>query len=285
MGGLINPVFENTARVIMDRRLKILQEMGQKATFARGVADYWKIATVALAEAVYDIPGFVAYGIEIQDETILSVVGQIGLTNGHPFFPRVIDLTTLSARGLEGYILRVLNGETVIIENEAVLAAFERRAWGDILTRAVLVPIKPSTTRPPQGFLFLVLSPRRPYDEDYALWVELLTRQVASSLTNVQLLEEDTRRTKEIAEADRLKGEELQKALTLRTKQLNASEGFMGRLAEICPVGIFVSDDHGEFSFVNDTWVRSHLFIFNLVPNHIVSTLIESVELAYSYSS
>ena len=29
----------------------------------------------------------------------------------------------------------------------------------------------------------------------------------------------------------------------------------MGRLAEICPVGIFVGDGHGKLTFVNDTWV------------------------------
>jgi len=29
----------------------------------------------------------------------------------------------------------------------------------------------------------------------------------------------------------------------------------MGRLAEICPVGIVVSDGKGRVTFVNDTWV------------------------------
>jgi hypothetical protein len=132
--------------------------------------------------------------------------------------------------------------------------------------------------------LFLVLSSRRPYDEDYALFIELLTRQIATSLANVQLLEEEIRRTHEIAEADRRKGEELERALALRTRELRASEGFMGRLAEICPVGIFVSDGAGIFSFVNDTWVRPTVPLLISVQNHIISALSQSLGLDFTYS-
>ena len=200
-----------------------------------------------------DVPGVVAYGVDQSD--LLRFVGQIGLEQGDAFFPGTLDLNRLSDVGVEGYIRQILDGEPVIIEGEDVLSSFEKRGWGDIFTRAVLVPIKPSTTRPPQGVLFFVLSPRRPYDEDYALFIEILTRQIATSLTNVQLFEEEIRRGREIADADRRKGEELERALAQRTKELQASEGFMGRLAEICPVGIFVSDGQGNITFVNDTWV------------------------------
>ena len=67
--------------------------------------------------------------------------------------------------------------------------------------------------------------------------------------------EEEIRRAREAIELDRRKGEELEQALIQRTRELRASEGFMGRLAEICPVGIFVSDSAGNITFVNDTWV------------------------------
>jgi PAS domain-containing protein len=287
VGGLVNPVFENTNRVLMDRRLKLLREMGQKLTSARRTDDFWNIVINALADAELDIPGCVAYGIhdQCESDSILTVVGQIGLEYGHEFFPGTLDLNALSEYGLEGYISNVLLGDTVVIEKEPVLAAFERRGWGDELNRAVLVPIKPSATKPPQGVLFLLLSARRPYDEDYALFIELLTRQIATSLTGVQLLEEEIRRAREIAEADRRKGEELERALQQRTKELRASQGFMGRLAEICPVGIFVSDRNGEFSFVNDTWVDSPYCWLMLVSNHVVSTITEPVALAFTCPS
>ena len=284
VGGLVNPVFENTQRVLTERRLKLLREMGQRMAVARSTMEYWNIVLLALSEGELDVPGCVAYGKQPSGDGVLDIMGQIGLDYGHEFFPEKLHLNALPQHGFEGYLRRVLTGETIVIEDERVLSSFEPRGWGDQLRRAVVVPITPSTTRPPQGVLFLVLSSRRPYDEDYALFIELLTRQIATSLVNVQLLEEEIRRTHEIAEADRRKGEELERALGLRTRELRASEGFMGRLAEICPVGIFVSDGAGIFSFVNDTWVRPPVPLLISVQNHIISALSQSLGLDFTYS-
>jgi PAS domain-containing protein len=260
VGGLVNPVFENTNRVLMDRRLRLLRELGARVSVARVTNEFWGIVMRELREAELDVPGVVAYGVSNEGDGILRVVGHIGLDGGHDFFPETLDLNSLSDIGVQSYVKQILDGDPVIIEGESVLSSFEPRGWGDPLTKAILVPIKPSTTRPPQGVLFFVLSPRRPYDEDYALFIELLTRQIATSLTNVQLFEEEIRRGREIAEADRRKGEELERALAQRTRELRASQGFMGRLAEICPVGIFVSDPQGNITFVNDSWVPSPLW-------------------------
>jgi len=253
VGGLVNPVFENTTRVIMDRRLKLLREMGQRVTSARATQEFWGIVMSALGEDAIDVPGCVAYGLQNPSEGTLRIMGRIGIGDD-PYFPESLNLSELSDSGFEKAV-RDLGDSVVMLEDVPILEKFEKRGWGDPLRRAVLVPIKPSTTRPPQGILFLALSSRRPYDEDYSIFIELLTRQIATSLTNVQLLEEEIRR----AESDRRKGEELERALAQRTRELRASEGFMGRLAEICPVGIFVSDGSGNISFVNDTWVF-HLY-------------------------
>lgn len=262
VGGLVNPAFENTERVLMDRRLRLLREMGQQIARARSTNEYWEILMSSLSEGEKDVPGCVVYGI--QEENIMSMVGQIGLSSSVDFFPAEVDLNSLSHEGFDGYVREVLEGGTVVVENNPVLDAFERRGWGDPLKRAVIVPILPSTTRSPRGILFLALSSRRPYDENYSLFVELLARQIATSLSNVQLLEEEIRRVQELAEIDRRKGEELEVALAQRTKELHASQGFMGRLAEICPVGIFVSDASGNITFVNETWVPSISFRSNL---------------------
>ena len=254
-GGLVNPVFEITQRTITERRLRLLREMGQRVTSARATAEYWNIVISALEAGPYDIPGCVVYGVQEPGATVLGVVGQTGLDQGHAFFPQSLDLGHLSQSGFEGYVGRALSGGNVLVTGEEVLSAFHRRGWCDEPRRAVVALVTPSANRGPQGVLFLVLSSRRPYDENYSLFVELLTRQIGTSLTNVQLLEEEIRRTREIAETHRLNRLQLERALEQRTKELHASEGFMGRLAEICPVGIVVSDGTGRVTFVNETWV------------------------------
>ena len=203
VGGLVNPVFENTQRVLTERRLKLLRELGQKTAVAPSTTDYWNIVLAALAEGELDVPGCVAYGKQTSGDDVLEMMGQIGLEHGHEFFPEKIHLNALLDHGFEKYLGRVLKGEEIVIEGEDVFASFKPRGWGDQLRRAVVAPIIPSTTRPLQGVLFFVLSSRRPYDEDYALFIELLTRQIAMSLANVQLLEEEIRRALEIADVDR----------------------------------------------------------------------------------
>lgn len=88
VGGLVNPVFENTQRVLMDRRLKILREIGQKVAAARATQEFWNIVISALTEAPLDIPGCVAYGIRNPGDGILQKVGNIGIDDD-PFFPRI----------------------------------------------------------------------------------------------------------------------------------------------------------------------------------------------------
>jgi hypothetical protein len=268
---------------LTERRLKLLRELGQKTAVAPSTTDYWNIVLAALAEGELDVPGCVAYGKQIGGDDVLDMMGQIGLEYGHEFFPEKIHLNALRDLGFERYLRRVLKGEGIVIDGEDVFASFQPRGWGDQLRRAVVAPIIPSTTRPPQGVLFFVLSSRRPYDEDYALFIELLTRQIATSLANVQLLEEEIRRALEVTDVDRRKGEELERALAQRTRELRASEGFMGRLAEICPVGIFVSDGTGNFSFVNDTWVSLLMPLLISVQNYVFSSRPQPLRLDFPY--
>jgi PAS domain-containing protein len=252
VGGLVNPCFENTQRVIMDRRLKLLREMGQKTASARSTGEYWRIVISALQDGELDVPGCVVYGMDNDD---LAVVGQIGLNGGHQFFPLKLDTENLSNDGFEVFLQEALQRTGITFEDHEILSLFEHRGWGDPLKKAVIAIVRPSASRKPQGVLFLVLSSRRPYDEDYMLFIELLTWQIATGLANVQLLEEKIQKAFELAEIDRQRRVELKNALELRTKELRSTQDLMSRVAEIAPVGIFVSDGTGAFEFVNDIWV------------------------------
>ena len=246
---------DKTPGELMDRRLKLLREIGQKLRMARSTSEFWNTVILVLEGGQQDLPGCVAYAVQNPVDAVLEVVGQIGLIGGHEFFPNRLDLKALSNVGIEQYLPRVAEGETVLLEDHPVFAAFESRGDGGVARQGVIIAIAPSTTRPPSGLLFLVLSPIWPYDEDYALYLELLTKVVSHSLVNVQLLEGGIQRAQEILDVDQKKGQELERVLEQRTKELHATQGFMSRLAEICPIGIFVSDDQGNFSFVNETWV------------------------------
>lgn len=98
------------------------------------------------------------------------------------------------------------------------------------------------------------VNPRRPYDDDYSLFIQLLSRQLATSMASVVLFEEEIRRGQRaarLAAQDRI---ELSKQLDLRTQEAVESETRFTRMAEFAPVGMFIANQNGRIIFSNETW-------------------------------
>jgi PAS domain S-box-containing protein len=94
----------------------------------------------------------------------------------------------------------------------------------------------------------------RPYDDDYSLFIQLLTRQLATSMASAMLFEEEIRRGQRAARLAALDRQELSKQLDLRTQEAVESESRFTRMAEFAPVGMFIANSSGEISYSNDTW-------------------------------
>lgn len=73
------------------------------------------------------------------------------------------------------------------------LARIKYRGFGDPCTHAVVIPIQPSPSST-FGFLILGLNPRRPYNNEYLMWLNMLMEQLGTSIGRVRLLTEDLRR-------------------------------------------------------------------------------------------
>jgi PAS domain-containing protein len=87
-------------------------------------------------------------------------------------------------------------------------------------------------------------------------FVQLLSRQLATSLASVVLFEEEIRRGQRearIAALDRIK---LSEQLAARTQEAAESETRFTRMAELSPVGMFIADCNGRINYCNDTWYK-----------------------------
>jgi PAS domain-containing protein len=98
------------------------------------------------------------------------------------------------------------------------------------------------------------INPRRPYDDDYSLFIQLLSRQLATSMASVVLFEDEIRRGQRAARLAALDRQELSKQLDLRTQEAMESETKFTRMAEFAPVGMFIADSSGKITYSNDTW-------------------------------
>ena len=272
--GLYNPAFEKTRRKVAERRMLTLREVGEKTTSARDLKSFWQQCLRGLEYNEHDSPFVLLYSITDDADSDASSMhpnsntgvklclleGSLGIPNGHPAAAPIIDL-----RNGSEYFARVfretIKGDRPIflsVEDGTLDAKFlegiEWRGFGDPCTAAVCCPVHLTGGESTLGFLVMGVNPRRPYDDDYSLYVQLLSRQLATAMASVVLFEEEIargRRAARLAAQDRI---ELSEQLAARTQEAVESETKFTRMAEFAPVGIFIADSTGKIAYCNEKW-------------------------------
>ncbi|KAF2450469.1 hypothetical protein P171DRAFT_426839 [Karstenula rhodostoma CBS 690.94] len=272
--GLYNPAFEKTRRKIAERRMLTLREVGERTATARDVKGFWEQVLSALTDNEFDTPFVLLYSVSddtgsdsssLHSNSLLGskqcyLEGSLGVPAGHASAPEQIDLK----EGTEGFgpVLReVMKTDKPVVLSIGsgdlpfeMLDGLEWRGFGDSCREVVICPIHPTTGESTLGFLVMGINPRRPYDDDYNLYVQLLSRQLATSLASVVLFEEEIRRGQKAA---RLAAEDrfhLSEQLAARTQEARDSETRFTRMAEYSPAGLFIADHVGRITYCNDTW-------------------------------
>lgn len=279
---LYNPTFDSTRRKVNERRTLSLHEVGEKTAKARDVRAFWAQVKSGLMSNEFDVPFALIYsvsrdiqgevgsthssGMEIPHRAILE--GALGVPPGHPVAVPSIDFRS-TEEGFAPYMresVTHLNGPVVLRREDGTLPGelIEGLAWrgfGDPCRTIVVFPVHPTAAgETTVGFIVLGINPRRPYDDDYELFVNILSRQLATSLASVVLFEEEIMRGQKEAQLAALDRQELSMQLRLRTEEAVESEYRFTRMAEFAPVGMFIADGRGVINYCNDTWweISSH---------------------------
>jgi PAS domain S-box-containing protein len=109
------------------------------------------------------------------------------------------------------------------------------RGFGDIPEAAVLCPISYRTHKVVSGVLLVVLSTRRPYDDDYESFIRTLSYEMSSSLAS-HLLIQDRKRLAQDASQNALEAQQAKSILA------------------VSPVGSFMMSLEGKILYANDAW-------------------------------
>lgn len=283
--GLYNPCFEKTRRKVAERRMLTLREVGEKTAAARDLGSFWQQVLLALEYNEYDAPFVMIYSVADEtgsDESSYSsgigvkhctLEGSRGVPKGHRAAPAHIDLRTSThfwgpvfreaMKNSKPLFLQVGNGTL----DPELLHGMERRGFGGESAAAVCCPIHLTSKDSILGFLLMGLNPRRPYDDDYSLFVQLLCRQLTTSVASVVLFEEEIARGRRAAQLAALDRNELSEQLAIRTQEAVESETKFTRMAEFAPVGIFIADNEGRITYCNDTWYE-----ISRIPKHSSAT-------------
>jgi PAS domain-containing protein len=266
--GLYNQPFETTRQNITDRRTRTLLKLGEEVALAKSVPDFWTHVLNALKTNELDFPFTLLYSVTDEPDTddgesissesshaMKSCVleGALGVPEGHAAAPLKLDLKRSRGGFIPSFreamttrepkILNIMDGTL----SESLIEGLQWRGFGEPCRLAIVCPIRPTTGENVLGFLVIGINPRRPYDADYEAFINLLNRQLATSLASVTLFEEEISRSATAAEAAALERTRL-------SEELAASRSRLQRIAEVSPVGMYSIDSQGLLLEANDRW-------------------------------
>jgi PAS domain S-box-containing protein len=204
IGGLLCVVTEDTERTIGERRLRTLRELAARTTDeARSVHEACQTAARLLAANNRDVPFVMLYLLQAGADRA-TLCGVAGIDAGHPARPETIDLSAADPP----WPLRAVaeSGQAVVVE--ALSTAFgplPGGAWPEPAQQAVVLPMAKPGQSQLAGFVVAGVSPRRPLDDNYRGFFDLLAGQVATAVANARAYEDERRRAEALAKLDRAK--------------------------------------------------------------------------------
>lgn len=203
--GILNIVQETTFRVLNERRNRLLAELASCSAVTPSELEACKLAMTVIATDAADIPFALLYHIG-RDERDAKLFAATGLPEASPARIAQVNLHTEATD--EGWPL----GGAYKSAKAITVPDLERRfgpvaggAWPEPVNQAIILPITSSGSSDMAALLVLGISPRRPMDENYRRFVELVASHFASTIANARAYEQERRRAETLAELDRAK--------------------------------------------------------------------------------
>jgi PAS domain S-box-containing protein len=198
--GMLCVVSEDTERVIGERRMETLRDLGSDPSVVRTEQEMLTFAAQQLGRNLRDLPFTLMYLFGNDGRAELAAA--TGISGGHPTAPQ-----TLAADDPAGVwpVAALARQESVLVDlDDTSLPGLPTGDWPDPPIQALVVPLVQQGAAP-YGFLVSGLNRYRPFDQGYRGFVELAAGHVAAGIGSARSYQAQQRRAEELAELDRAK--------------------------------------------------------------------------------
>ena len=195
--GMLCVVSEDTQRVIGERRMSTLRELGSDPSVARSEEESLRFADRQLGHNLRDLPFTLTYLFDDNGDARLAASS--GIDAGHPAAPSLIP----AGDPWPWPIDEPVDGDAVVVRL-AGLPNLPTGDWRDPPTTALVVPL-PQQGGTPTGFLVAALNRYRPLNEANLGFVSLVAGHIGSGIASARSFRDQQRRAEELAELDRAK--------------------------------------------------------------------------------
>ncbi len=207
IGGVTTVAIETTGKVLSERRMRVVRELGAlSAAETGGIAPTCAAALTVLSTARESVPFAAAFVADTDDAANRPV--------------REVDTYGLAAQ--DGGVLTALAGAAEAVAGTMATGRPQvlrdlRATSSDALAPgpigpllpdvAVVLPLTVSGQSVPVGAVVLGINPYRPLDDAYSSFIELIGRQLRVAVTDAAAHETERSRLRALADLDRTKTE------------------------------------------------------------------------------
>ncbi|MGW1588540.1 SpoIIE family protein phosphatase [Streptomyces sp. NPDC002386] len=197
--GMLCVVSEDTDRVIGERRMATLRDLGSDPSVIRTEQEALNFAGLQLRRNRKDLPFTLTY---LFDGDTARLAGASGVLAGHPAAPAVL---AVDEPGGVWPAAAPAAGEAALVPLTGdAFAGLPTGDWPEPPVRALVVPLLRQGDAP-YGFFVAALNRYRLLDEGYRGFVELAAGHIASGIGSARSYQAQQRRAEELAELDRVK--------------------------------------------------------------------------------
>ncbi|MGA8552597.1 MAG: ATP-binding protein [Stellaceae bacterium] len=206
IGGVLATVHEITEKVVGERRLAALRDLGARAAKAKTAEQACEIAAGALGAYDKDVPFALVYLIDA-DDRYARLTCAAGTATGLDFSPVTVDLGDAAECASGWALAEAVRSATMLVVDDLAnrFDAVPRGPWSDPPNTAVLIPLRSSQAEKLAGVLVAGVSARLGLDEQYRDFLVLVAAQIATAIGSARAYEEERRRAEALAEIDRAK--------------------------------------------------------------------------------
>ncbi|MEU0542086.1 SpoIIE family protein phosphatase [Nocardia sp. NPDC005978] len=197
--GMLCVVSEETERVISERRMASLRDLGSDPSVIQTEEQVLRFAEKQFANNPFDFPFTASYMFDSSGAATLA--GTSGVQAGHALAP----LTLGPADQAVWPIGELRQGNSVLVDlADAASADLPRGAWPQPPAQALAVPLGRQGGEP-YGFLVTGLNRFRALDDDHRGFISLVAGHLAAGIASARSFQAQQRRAEELAELDRVK--------------------------------------------------------------------------------
>ena len=208
IGGVFSAVTETTERVLSERRLALLRTLADRtASETVSPVEACRAAAEALGTSHEDVPFALLYLLS-DDGTRLTLASATGLMPGSSARPEEILLGGDATNGRGSWPLAsvIQSGLAMRVDDLAArFGSLVQQPWPEPVETALALPIARPGQERPYGVFVAGVSPRRPFDDAYRTFLDLVAGRIATAVANARAYEEERERAEALAELDRAK--------------------------------------------------------------------------------